>query len=305
VRAWVPLASERRQSLANDVYRIHPDSSLAKDELNRLSVALEKLNWLDPSPSQERAPKSRWAGLDDWWSGSLAQDTWLKLHLIEEGVEAARPDHEEVLRHARDHLLGDAKATKKLNDDIKAAPEKAKKGVAVDALKRAHQKSHQKHIDERQRHRAMVIFAGSLCLGAAAVWLLQTIKFDDTPFLVLPNDAETTATIGAGSLLFLVMLFGAIGGLLSGLISLYLTAKTVDDTMWFDPRPTLAVIKVAMGIWTAFLGVLMVGTGLVVGNYTSIPSAIILAFLFGYGQQAVTGVLLDRHVGKLTKETPS
>ena len=303
MRTWVSLANERAELLLTEAERL--ESSTAPARLTRAKGELHDIqDRLNPTDPEERKRDARWiVGLQDWWTGSRAEDTWLHLHLIEEELDETR-DADDAILHARRHVEGNAKATKKLTDDLTGlTASHAKRSVAIDAIRSSHQRSHQTHIDERQRHRAMVVFAAGLVAAAVATLILQVTRFDANPFLVLPQDASGTAVaIGAGSLVFLVMLFGAIGGAFSGLVSLYLTAKTVDDTMWFDPRPMLAIIKVAVGVWTAFLGVLMVGTGLVVGVYTSVPSAIILAFLFGYGQQAVIGVLLDRHVGKLTEE---
>ncbi len=63
--------------------------------------------------------------------------------------------------------------------------------------------------------------------------------------------------------------------------------------------PLLVAAKLVMGIWTAVTGIVAVGSGLLVGADTSVASALLLAFIFGYGQQAVTG-LLDRKVAELS-----
>lgn len=303
MRTWASLANERAQLLLAETERLDRNGAgaglgHAKEELQKISDAL------NPDDPQKRAEEASWIrGLQDWWTGARAEDAWLQLHLIEEEIEDFNKV-EEVILHARKHVETDADANKKLTEQLHdLADTESKRSVAIHAIRSSHERSHQKHIDERQRLRAMAMFAGGLTLAAVATFVLQVAKYDAHPFLVLPKDATgATVGIGAGSLVLVVMLFGAIGGAFSGLTSLYLTAKAVNDTMWFDPRPMLAITKVVMGLWTGFFGVLMVGTGLVVGVYTSVPSAIILAFLFGYGQQAVTGVLLDRHVGKLTEE---
>jgi hypothetical protein len=94
------------------------------------------------------------------------------------------------------------------------------------------------------------------------------------------------------------MIFGMLGGALSALLSLYITDKQFTNTMWFDPRPALTLVKVSVGLWSAVVGVLAVGTGLVVGVYTSVASVLLLAVLFGYGQQALTK-FMDRKVEDL------
>lgn len=296
MRMWESLASERTRSLQNDAEVVDPKHLEEEAIWHQLSA----VHWLtDPNVANPDGD-GRVNGIRDWWLGTRVQDVWMRLHTIEEGIEASRSDFRTAVRHARSHVQGDAAATRSLNEELGLAQgDLEMRAIAVDAVRRAHRKSHQKHIDERQRNRAMVAFAATLALGVGVALLLQAYTFETTSFLVMPKD-ETS--IGSTALLALVLGFGALGGFISALVSLYLTSKSVDDTMWFDPRPTLVAIKLSLGAWTAFLGVLMVGTGLIVGVYSTVPSAIILAFLFGYGQQAVTGVLLDRHVGKLSEE---
>ncbi len=117
-------------------------------------------------------------------------------------------------------------------------------------------------------------------------------------FLDHPSEGTGVSNV---ALLTLIMLFGSLGGLVSAFVSLYVTDKGFRDTLWFDPRPMLTAAKVALGLWTAVVGILAVGSGLLVGTYTTLASALLLAFLFGYGQQAMTG-FLDRKVGKLVEE---
>ena len=297
MRTWVSLASERAKDLKCQAGVIDPRHTQAgmKPVWNELGA----LSWLmDPTPDDPQDHR-RLKMLGDWWSGSAVQDVWMRLHWIEEHEDALRADTDDVVRAAQAHVEQDVSARKRLDDELRTAHDDPAltHAVALGAIRRVHRQDHQKHIDERQRNRAMVVFTGLLGLGAVLMLVLQASAFADTPFLVIPPGA----TIGGTPLLALVVLFGAVGGLISALVSLYLTTKVVDGTMWFDPRPAMSAVKVVLGAWTAFLGVLMVGTGLVVGVYTSVPSAIILAVLFGYGQQAVTGVLLDRNVGKLTE----
>jgi hypothetical protein len=304
MRTWVSLAGEKARQLRNDAEQ--SDHDHREDEA--IWRPLDELDQLTSRGSTVTEPDGHLSGLRDWWFGTRIEDTWMKLHSVEESVDATRRDVETAVRHARDHTASDGEDTKRLNKDLAEAPTGAdQQSVAVDALRRAHQKSHQKHIDERQRNRAMVVFAATLVTGAVAAVIAQAYAFGTTPLLEKPKDPATgvVADIGSTTLLLLVLGFGALGGLISALVSLYLTAKSVDDTMWFDPRPTMVAIKGSLGAWTGFLGVLMVGTGLVVGVYTSVPSAIILAFLFGYGQQAVTGVLLDKNVAKLSDPSKS
>lgn len=60
-------------------------------------------------------------------------------------------------------------------------------------------------------------------------------------------------------------------------------------------------MKVVLGVWMAVIGILAGGTGVIVGVYVSVASALLLSFLFGYGQQAVTRFLDERVVTMLQK----
>jgi hypothetical protein len=85
----------------------------------------------------------RFAGLKNWWTGDRAQEAWLDLHHVEEGIEESRADLAPVVRHAREHVQGDANATKQLNDELREAGDVVgeKKGVAVDSLSGTRTKS--------------------------------------------------------------------------------------------------------------------------------------------------------------------
>jgi hypothetical protein len=96
---------------------------------------------------------------------------------------------------------------------------------------------------------------------------------------------------------------GALGGLLSAIFSLYLT-KQVDDTSWFDPRPALALTKVSVGAWASVIAAVAVGTGALVGEYTTLAAALLIGVAFGYAQQAITGVL-DKYAVGITEKDPN
>jgi ribose/xylose/arabinose/galactoside ABC-type transport system permease subunit len=59
-----------------------------------------------------------------------------------------------------------------------------------------------------------------------------------------------------------------------------------------------------VGIYSAMIGVLAVGTGELVGGYGSVASVLLLAFIFGYGQQALT-TFIDRKVASTVKDKAS
>jgi hypothetical protein len=148
------------------------------------------------------------------------------------------------------------------------------------------------HESERNQQRGILGIGAGLFLAAIVTVVVQAAVPGGDRLIPLPSNG---ATMPSWALLAVVMLFGVLGGSMSALFSLYITDQVITNTLWFDPRPGLSLVKAVIGLWTAIVGILAVGTGVVVGIYTSLPAVLLLAFLFGYGQQAVTR-FIDRKV---------
>lgn len=306
---WTTMARQRADSIQADLDRLVSNPSVDAAAVHGLRVRLaavrhDHLGGPDPlssgiTPADGGGRRQR---LSDWWTGNHVNDAWFELHEIEPGVELMRPDLDEVKRSARTHVLEHLprRASNELAKELSSrTPDDEARAIAVEAINRAHRAAEARHEGERQRQRGVLGIATALLLVACLTLLLQA--FSDDAFLETPSDG---LAVSSKFLLGLVMLFGMLGGLVSALFSLYVTDKSFADTIWFDPRPMLTVAKVISGLWTAVIGILAVGSGLLVGVYTSLASALLLAFLFGYGQQAVTG-FLDRKVVEMTQDTDS
>ncbi|SOC49533.1 hypothetical protein SAMN05660748_2261 [Blastococcus aggregatus] len=292
------LARERADALALELHRL--DGALTTEERAQVSRRLAHVGeqCLAPRTTDSTSLRHR---LRTWWRGDeLLHSAWYQLHEIELDLRTKDPDVAEIVLDARGHVAKELPkaAWKQFEERLRAAglDQEARRVLALDAIRRSHRAAEARHDGERQRRRGIYSISAALLFMALLVALLQA--FSSEPFIQPPADGMG---ISPRFLLVLVMIFGALGGLVSGLVSLYIRQTDFSDAIWFDPRPMLVAAKFVMGIWTAVIGIVAVGSGLLVGAYTSVASALLLAFIFGYGQQAVTG-FLDRKVAEVSED---
>lgn len=235
-----------------------------------------------------------------WLTGTPINESWSELHRIEERIGQLTPDTDvdELVhiaeRHAEQEIPG-KRATELKHQLAEPVMVADKRRTAVAVIHEAHGAAEERHESERNQQRGIIYFTGGFFIAAIVMIIVQAIVPASDRIVPLPSNGSAMA---GWALLALVMLFGMLGGGLSGLVSLYMTKKTLVNTLWFDPRPALSVVKVVMGLWTAVLGVLAVGTAMIVGIYTSLASVLLLAFIFGYAQQTVTR-FIDRKVADI------
>jgi hypothetical protein len=214
---------------------------------------------------------------------------WNKLHHIEEQIY----EHLDTLANVEDHARLHA-PEKDSQDKLDRADPSDKRKVAISLVRESHKASEVKYQSQRTHQRGALVSSAVLFLLVGVLLGLQVL----VPEPFVPPPPSMTSVVNPPVLLLLVMLVGAAGGALSGLITLYGINKDIPDTLWFDPRPALLAVKIVTGMWTAFIGVVIVGTETVVGLYTSLASLLLLALSFGYTQQAVT-VFLDRKTARI------
>ncbi|WP_157557548.1 hypothetical protein [Intrasporangium oryzae] len=293
---WKVLARNRAALLEDDMATLEHAGVAIPPELKTQAAKLREQHHLD-----ERLPVGR--RMSERLGGAEINLTWDDLHRLElalEGLKQPKEVVDDAKRHAKAEFGTDE--WKQFLIDLQKDPDaEARKKVGLRTIRTAHAVAEAKHEGERQQERGILEIAAGLVLAGIATVLIQALAFPDER--LIPQPAQPTAAAG-WAVLCLVMLFGMLGGSFSALISLYVTNKTFTNTFWFDPRPSLTVMKIASGLWTAVIGVIAVGSGVVVGTYTSIASLILLAFLFGYGQQAVT-VFMDCKVEALLRENGS
>lgn len=243
---------------------------------------------------------------DSAWKAHLF---WPRIHSLEERVNARDTNLSYLAEQVPHHLFNEPSAAKRKDAQAElerlckhardAPDDKAKTSQALERarslIRDSHGRSRMKFDSGRKTAIGLLWGAGALLVFAGVAVFAQSRSKD--AFVPLPESAQV------GSTMFLALLLGAgaLGGMLSALFSLYLT-KEVEDTTWFDPRPALAWTKVSIGAWASVIAAVAVGTGALVGKFTSVPAALLIGVAFGYAQQAVTGIL-DKHTAGLTRDT--
>lgn len=231
-----------------------------------------------------------WRRVGERFSGNDVNEAWSTLHAVEEEIDDAlvEADSGAVYRDIDDHMdraLPPARVREiQARLDAAKLDERTRRSIYAQALVEAHDAEEALHDSQRATERGLLTLSSLFAVAAGILVILQATVF--SPERIVPAPSEGSAA-SATAFLTLVMLFGMLGGAFSALTALYLSDK-FQDVRWYDPRPSLTLAKVVAGLWTAVFGVLAVASGLVVGVYTSTASAVLLAFLFGYGQQAVT-----------------
>lgn len=287
---WTTLARERADLLEEQIL----DLRAARADQERLDALRGKL-------AEVRTHHIDTPDRLAWLTGNAINESWSELHRIEERIDELTPDArvEDLMQDAERHVEQEVpgKRAVELRRKLAAPPVTAagRRRSAVAVIRDVHGAAEERHESERNQQRGILYIAAGLFAAAALTIVVQALLPATDRIIPLPGNG---ATMEGWALLALVMLFGMLGGALSALVSLYMTGKKLTNTLWFDPRPALCLVKVTVGLWTAVLGVLAVATGAIVGIYTSLASVLLLAFLFGYAQQAVTR-FIDRKVADI------
>ena len=286
---WATLARERADLLEDQILDLRA-AGADKEKLDILHEKLAEVR-MHHIDAQDRLA---------WLTGSAINESWSELHRLEERIDDLTPEAhvddlvQDAERHVEYAIPGKraVELKRKLAVQITAAD---RKKAAVAAIHEAHGAAEERHESERNQQRGILYIAAGFFAVAVVAIVVQALLPAADRIIPLPSNG---VTMDGWALLALVMLFGMLGGALSALASLYMTGKKLTNTLWFDPRPALCLVKVMTGLWTAVLGVLAVATGAIVGIYTSLASVLLLAFLFGYAQQAVTR-FIDRKVADI------
>lgn len=305
---WATRAHQRVDLLTDKVSGLEALKQAAAREAKQSSPRLEQelkelRGWHSELTERKRALEGKHA----WWEslkGDKVEDTWGELHRIEVGVDGYEP-MAALLQLAEEHIEQDL--PKKRADQIRQRLDSQQgqpheqRLTAIQAISQAHDAAAERHASERNWQRGIVVISAGALVAGPLVVIFQSVFAAHGSIVPLPSDRPA---VPAAALLALVLFFGALGGVLGALVTqyrIYEKQQVVTSTLWFDPMPALTLAKVALGMWMAFFGILLVGTGVVVGLYTSIAAMILLAFLFGFGQQAVTQ-FMDKKVAAMLEE---
>jgi hypothetical protein len=284
--SWAAGAEIRIVHLEHEIARVSESGTSSPMRIEAASTTLaEAKHWLRP-----------WPYLRGTLGGSGPERVWGRIHEVEEILEGLDGKSQELFNRARDHVRAELpRDLSKWERDYRDAPADQKDQIARYMIERSHEAAATKWATQRNQQRG-IIWISLILLGMAVLaMVLQSLTTNR--FLPAPQD---DLDIDPGITLVIVMAFGALGGILSGLVALYLGQNQLENTRWLDLRPALILAKAAFGIWAAVVGAAAVGTELIVGNYQSLPALVLIALVFGYGQQAVT-TFLDQRAASLLK----
>lgn len=290
------------------------DMSADTRAISRIHELSERVGILEPDETEpwRKALQHELEDVEHTVVGSRSADrSWPLIHALEERVNAHDTDlvylSEQIDHHLSNEVSPSARKTardefNKLQKEAEGeSPTEQERKAALERartiIRDSHGRSRVKY-DTALKTRFGLIVTSAALLTLAAVAVFAQSRSQE-PFVPLPTNSTVSPTW------FLLLLFGAgaVGGMLSAVFSLYLT-KEVEDTSWFDPRPALACTKVAVGVWASVIAAVAVGTGALVGNFASLPAALLVGIAFGYAQQALTGIL-DKHATGLREGTKS
>lgn len=230
----------------------------------------------------------------DAWSGERATVVWGKLHEVEEQLQRRETKAAPLIYEAREHLEYDRNRLEEFERTLsKTVGEAERADLARSVIHGAHVSSATRRTSERNHNRGVIMVGVSALVAAAGLVVWQANS--TTALLAPPSGNPGMSRLG---LMVLVLAAGGLGGLLSAAYSLFLNLPQLDDTRWFDPKPGLALAKVTFGMLSGFLGVLLVSTQVITGVYATSGALFVLGVVFGYSQQALTGVF-DRKAAEL------
>jgi hypothetical protein len=261
-------------------------------------------------------------GIRKWWWGTEIERAWARLREVEERTVDLVPDVEllsrgaEAMAHAAFYLDGDDKRRQRLETLLKDAegpalprwtyrrPPRGSTRVCpnsptdlrssiVDVLRAAHAQADQSNQQARYLRNRLILASVFSVLSTVLIVFAQWWSHD-IPILSSPNDWRG---------LLVVMLFGAVGALITAIPAM---SKVPSDHGPFNLPQQQALLKLALGPLFAVIGLLILGSEVLqVGPPTTWPGILLLAVVFGAGQQAVTRYVDSRASEILTEAAAS
>jgi hypothetical protein len=257
-----------------------------------------------------------WISPRRWWTGCEIEETWRLLHQAEAGLLLSVDDDEVaarsrgVLASSRGILgLKDERVTaleeaiKKSEQSPATAPSSPQdaglpKPTDAPALRRAvlvvvhgrHQTTDTLHQLARS-YRNTILTASLTLFGLAGILLVLQRLAGFELF-----NAQPETHLGPTELLLFVMFFGCIGAIFSAAPSIATQPKSTSP---YAVARQQVIFKVAVGAWSAIVGLLAVTIGLVAPHtgeatttstsiFSSAASLAIIAAMFGAAQEAIS-----------------
>lgn len=167
------------------------------------------------------------------------------------------------------------------------APKTSSRTMVQAVLRRSFAQTDGFHHDARAFRNRLVITTVLSLVTALSIIVLQW-RLPQADIIQQPTGAED---VSRWALLILVMAFGAVGGLITGIPALA-ALPSVNSPFNFPMQQ--AFLKLALGSLTAVVGVIVTGSAGVTTGYASMQALAGVALVFGAAQQAVTQFLDKR-----------
>lgn len=283
----------------------------AWDRIGRLTDALPSLEQTAANQVRKHLDHAASCANDSWWhwfgrTGSRIEAVWRELRLAEEAflrgvgdadlrvqASVALQHGSQYLDQSNAHVLDLAKQLEELGSSGGTPPPEkllAVRKQSVQVLIEAHEASGKDHRTLRSVGRQVL---GTVwILFALAVMLLIAASQLDWEFL--PPVSTGSSNVSGWQVVALAMTSGMAGAMFTAIPSVSLIP---DKKRPFNPIWRQAGLKVAIGAWSGLIGLLSVtaglgngaaGTAVSSGNTTSVAGFIMVAALFGAGQEAVS-----------------
>lgn len=238
--------------------------------------------------SKARQYVNQHASLRQRWAGVQIEDCWRELRLAEEGLIYLSPSAQlrssgnDVLNHAQQYLPAGDKRVEHLQEILgkEDSSDEDLRSSILPVLSAGHEASD-------KAHQALRSFQNQLRVLAAALFLMAIVTSILAFTLTGPALVPIPVGLSQGWAFVLILAAGGFGALFSAIPSL---AQIPEKAVPFNPVLEQASLKVAVGVWSGFVGLLVVSAGLesATADSSTLAGMLIVAALFGASQEALT-----------------
>jgi hypothetical protein len=312
-RVWaqdVLVRADRLRATLNAIKADHADL-----EPGKCAIAAEAEKRLSDASKAARRESLKPRPVLNWWRGTLVEAAYQNLHAAEilmaslydaHRVEAEIPEaiaRVEVTLHRDDPRRIDALGLKGKDGGDPLVRERFVKAVQV-----GFEAADAEHARLRSFRNAVVGSAVVLAIMLSLFiwWAGRHPGYVPVCFTPTPDGKDICATGGNTATqydLLLVAALGALGGLLSAIVSI---RNLYGTSLAYDVPTALAALKLPVGALSAAGGLLLIKAGFLPGlsNLDTQGQILAYAFLFGVAQQLLVGAV-DRHAQQLLSAAPS
>lgn len=193
-----------------------------------------------------------------------------------------RSSGSDALNHAQAYLSAGDKRVEHLQSVLNEPTSSAEalRSSILPVLCAAHEASD-------KTHQALRLFQNQLRVLAAILFASAAIAAILMFTLPVPEIFPAQNGLSSGWAFTLILSAGAFGALFSAIPSL---AQIPEKTVPFNPVREQAVLKVAVGVWSGVVGLLVVNAGLgtAAADSSTLAGLLVVAALFGASQEALT-----------------